>query len=89
MKERLPSQPENEFERQVLEEKERLRNKRDELLKSPITEESLQKMAERNVKLRIEDEKRKREMEKEKRHISAEGLTEEELEKIAKKRIGK
>lgn len=105
MTEKWPSRPEEPskgpeetaFEKRVLEEMNSLREKRERPQESPSgkvnipppTEEGLRKMAEINVRLIMESEKRKGELEKEKKHIVMEGLTEKELEEIAKKRIKK
>ncbi len=98
MPEKLPSEP-NEYEQRVLAEINRLRERREQLLHSPLTgeafvlppstEKGLRELAEENVQYQIKEKQKEQEKEKIKEYIKAKGLTEEELEEIAKKRIKK
>ena len=98
-----PEEPQKPtFEQLVLLEMEKLRKERDETLHSkdtskmmggmhlpPMSEQGLRKMAERNVSAMLREKKRQEAIKREQKYIQAEGLTEEELEKIAKERLEK
>ena len=96
MPEKLPAET-NEYEQRVLAEMDRLRERREQLLHSPLTgeafvlppstEKGLRQVAEENVQSKIREVGKKQEKEKIKEYIKAEGLTEAELEEIAKKRL--
>lgn len=96
MAEKIPLEP-SDFEELIAVEMDRLREERDSVLHSPATgnaielppstEEGLRKMAEKEVQLKIQEEQKRQRKEKIKKSIKAEGLTEEELEKIARERL--